>query len=247
MKGLRIGIGVVVALLMASGSGRGTGGEEWIQLFNGRDLDGWTVKLTGYETGENFGDTFRVENGLLRSTCEDYETFGDRFGHLFYKDSFSRYRIRVEYRVVGEQCPDAPEWGYRNSGVMIHGQPVETMERDQRFPVSIEVQLLGGDGTGPRPTANVCTPGTQVVIDGVLVMQHCTQSSARTFDGDQWVTVEAEVLGGEVIRHYVNGEKVLEYEKPQLDDGTILSEGSISLQAESHAFEFRKVELLPLE
>jgi hypothetical protein len=220
---------------------------EWIQLFNGRDLEGWTVKIAGYEVGDNFGDTFRVEDGLLVSTCEDYEPFENRFGHLFYEKQYSRYRIRVEYRVVGEQCAGAPEWGYRNSGIMIHGQTAESMELDQWFPTSIEVQLLGGDGSGPNPTGNVCTPGTHVVVNGTLVTEHCTQSSAKTYDFDEWVTVEAEVLGGDVVRHYVNGEQVLEYESPQLDDGTPLTSGTISLQAESHAFEFRKVELLPLE
>ncbi|MDH3255335.1 MAG: DUF1080 domain-containing protein [Acidobacteriota bacterium] len=246
MKATRTFVLAAIALTFATGA-RGRDGEEWIQLFNGRDLDGWTVKITGYDAGENYADTFRVEDGLLKSTCEGYETFGGRFGHLFYDETFSHYRIRIEYRVVGEQCPDAPEWGYRNSGIMVHGQTPESMGKDQDFPVSIEVQLLGGDSSGPRPTANVCTPGTHVVIDGELVTRHCTESSSPTFDFDEWVTVEAEVRGGEAIRHYVNGEKVLEYEKPQLDDGTPLTSGTISLQAESHPFEFRKVELLPLE
>jgi hypothetical protein len=247
--GRRIFQGVLVALLMLTFVVplRADSGEEWIQLFNGRDLDGWTVKISGYELGENFGDTFRVEDGLLVSTCEEYETFDNRFAHLFYDETFSHYRVRVEYRVVGEQCPGAPEWGYRNSGIMVHGQTPESIEVDQWFPTSIEVQLLGGDGTGPQPNGNVCTPGTQIVIDGDLITEHCTQSSAPTFDGDQWVTVEAEVRGDEVIRHYVNGEVVLEYQSPQLDDGTPLSSGTISLQGESHRFEFRKVELLSLE
>jgi hypothetical protein len=243
-----MGLVVVCGLLsLATPAASGEDGE-WIQLFNGRDLDGWTVKVTGYEVGENFGDTFRVVDGILTSTCEDYgSSFDGRFGHLFYEKPFSKYRIRVEYRVVGEQCPGAPKWGYRNSGILIHGQTPESMEKDQDFPVSIEVQLLGSDAGFVHPTANVCTPGTQVVIDGELITRHCTDSTSAAFDGDQWVTVEVEVLGDGVIRHYVNGEKVLEYESPQLDDGTPLTQGTISLQAESHAFEFRKVELLPLE
>jgi hypothetical protein len=109
------------------------------------------------------------------------------------------------------------------------------------------VQLLGGHGSGPRPTGNVCTPGTHIVVDGELVTEHGTQSSSQTYDFDEWVTVEAEVRGDEVIRHCVNGELVLEYKWPQLDGGTPLTSGTISLQAESHRFEFRKVELLPLE
>ncbi len=233
--------------------------EDWIQLFNGKDLEGWIPKITGYEVGENFGDTFRVENGVLKVVYDKYDQFNNRFGHLFYKDPFSYYRLRVEYRFTGSQVPGGPQWARRNSGIMIHGQPPKTMRKDQDFPICIEVQLLGGLGEGPRSTANLCTPGTHVVMNGRLETRHCINSSSKTFDGDQWVTAEVEVHGDGVIRHYVNGEKVLEYEMPQIGggnvnnydpqvkrDGVLLRGGSISLQSESHPVEFRKVELLNL-
>lgn len=233
--------------------------EEWIQLFNGENLDGWTAKIRGYEAGENFGDTFYVENGLLKVGYDAYDSFDARFGHLFYEDSFSHYRLRVEYRFVGEQSAGGPGWAVRNSGLMLHGESPETMALDQEFPVSIEVQLLGGDGSEERPTANLCTPGTNVVMDGELVTRHCTRSASKTYHGDQWVTVEVEVRGSEVIRHLVEGETVLQYTQPQLDDrdeharelagdgGLLLERGTISLQSESHPIEFRRVELLVLE
>jgi hypothetical protein len=234
--------------------------KQWTSLFNGKDLTGWVPKITGYEAGENFGDTFRVENGVLKVAYDRYDTFGGRFGHLFHKTPFSHYVIAVEYRFVGEQAKDGPAWAFRNSGVMVHGQPVETMKKDQDFPISIEAQLLGGRGDGSaRSTANLCTPGTHVVMNGQLETRHCINSSSKTFDGDQWVRVEIEVHGGGAIVHRVNGETVLQYEKPQIGggnvaghdpavkrDGEILTSGSISLQAESHPIEFRKVELLNL-
>jgi hypothetical protein len=210
----------------------------------------------------NYGETFRVENGVLRVVYDKdkYPTFDGRFGHLFYKTPFSHYVIAVEYRFLGEQTKGGPDWAFRNSGVMIHGQPVETMKKDQDFPISIEAQLLGGRGDGSaRSTANVCTPGTNLVFNGQLDTRHCINSSSKTFDGDQWVRVEVEVHGGGEIVHRVNGETVLRYEKPQFGggnvagydpavkrDGEILTSGSISLQAESHPVEFRKVELLSL-
>lgn len=232
---------------------------EWIQLFNGHNLEGWTPKFKGHELGENYLDTFRVEDGVLKVSYDKYEKFDDKFGHLFYREPFSHYVLRVEYRVVGEQVAAGPDWGVRNNGLMIHGQAPETMELDQDFPVSIEVQLLGGDGTHPRPTANLCTPGTHVVMHGKLVTTHCTNSNSPTFHGDQWVTVEVEVHGNRLVRHLVGGEPVLEYSQPQLDEGDQdakrllaggqekqLERGTISIQAESHPFEFRKIELRPL-
>jgi hypothetical protein len=232
---------------------------EWISLFNGKDLEGWTPKIRGADVGVNYGNTFRVENGVLKVAYDQYDQFEEKFGHLFYKDSFSHYVIRAEYRFVGEQCPGGPGWAIRNSGLMLHGQSPETMTKDQRFPVSIEVQLLGGSGSGNRPTANLCTPGTHVVMDGELIKRHCTSSTSKTFHGDQWVTVEVEVKGSEVFTHKINGETVLTYNKPQLDDtdedakriiqggNLLLESGTISLQSESHPVEYRKVELKVLK
>ena len=168
-------------------------GEAWIQLFNGRDLNDWVVKIKSYDLGDNHGDTFRVEDGILKVSYDNYAgPFRERFGHLFYRTSFSHYLLRVEYRFVGEQCQGAPGWALRNSGVMIHGQTPETMEKQQDFPVSAEVQLLGGDGTNQRPTANLCTPGTNVVMDDKLILAHCTSSRSKTYHGSPWVTVEIE-------------------------------------------------------
>lgn len=250
--------GLFIAMTVSASAQEGEG--KWIPLFNGKDLTGWTPKITGYALGENFGDTFRVEDGVLKVVYDKYDSFGNRFGHLFYEAPFSHYRLRVEYRFVGEQAPGGPGWAVRNSGVMLHGQAPETMTKDQDFPVSIEVQLLGGGGSGERATANLCTPGTHVVMNGELLTRHCTNSKSKTYHGDQWVTVEIEVHGNEVIKHILDGQTVLEYSQPQLDDRDpsaqrlikagaqkMLAGGSISLQSESHPVEFRKVELLKLQ
>jgi hypothetical protein len=235
--------------------------EAWVSLFNGKDLDGWTPKIKGHPLGENFSQTFRVEDGVLKVVYDQYAAFNGTFGHLFYKSPFSTYKLRIEYRFVGSQCPGGPTWAVRNSGVMIHCQPPETMRQDQDFPVSIEVQFLGGDGQRDRPTGNLCTPGTHVVMAGELIKRHCTNSNSQTFHGDQWVTAEAHVLPGGKVKHLINGQTVLEYEQPQLDDSDkdaqtlikdrngekMLPGGYIALQAESHPIEFRKVEIVALE
>jgi hypothetical protein len=231
----------------------------WTPIFNGRDLDGWTPKIRGYPVGENFGDTFRVVDGLLSVAYDAYPSFDDRFGHLFFDRVLSSYRLRVEYRFVGAQVPGAPDWARRNSGVMLHGQSPDTMALDQSFPVSIEAQFLGAEGAEERSTLNLCTPGTHVRIDGSLVTTHCIDSSSATHGGDAWVRAELEVRGHERIRHLVDGVEVLAYTDPQLDPddpdaarllaaghSRRLAAGTISLQSESHPIQFRSVELLRL-
>ena len=233
--------------------------ESWVQLFNGEDLSNWVPKFTGYDLGVNHLDTFKVEDGLLTVSYDNWNDFSGEFGHIFYDQSFSHYLLRVEYRFSGDQVTNGPGWAYRNNGIMIHSQDPRSMTLDQEFPASIEVQLLGGNGNDPRATANVCTPGTNYVLEGELITQHCVNSSSATYHGDQWVSLEVEVRGDELIRHTVNGEVVFEYTETQLDARDpdaqrLLSSGSppkvgegfISLQAESHPTQFRKIELLPL-
>lgn len=236
--------------------------KDWIQLFNGKDLADWTPKFAHSELGVNVNDTFRVEGGLLQVRYDKWKNFTDEFGHLFYRDPFNYYLLAAEYRFVGQQVsPIAQglEWAIRNNGLMLHSPHPKTMLKDQDFPISIEVQLLGGFGK-PRTTANLCTPGTNVEMDGKLVTRHCINSKSKTYEGDQWVRVEVLVHGNELMRHMVEGETVLEYTKPQIGggnvspvdpavkvDGTMLTGGYISIQAETAPIDFRKIELLNLE
>lgn len=250
-----------LVLLLVTFSSSAFAEEKWISLFNGKNLEGWTPKIRYHALGDNFGDTFRVEGGVLKVSYDKYDQFGEKFGHLFYKEKFSNYRLRIEYRFVGDQCKGGPGWATRNSGVMIHGEDPAGIGKDQDFPASIEVQFLGGLGKGERTTANLCTPGTNVVMGGKLFLPHCTTAKSKTYDGDQWVTVEVEVHGGKKVKHLIDGVAVLEYDEPQLDDRDahakeliakaggvkLLKVGTISLQSESHPIEFRKVELLKLE
>ncbi|MEM9942396.1 MAG: DUF1080 domain-containing protein [Planctomycetota bacterium] len=265
--------------LISENSGNTT--EEWIQLFNGKDLTGWTPKIVGHQLGDNYGDTFRVVDGNLTVSYDQYKPedllsqdgsqkpLFDKFGHLFYKDTFSHYILRVEYRFIGDQIANGPGWAFRNNGLMIHGQDPARMEIDQKFPISIEVQLLGGENN--RTTLNLCTPGTNVVMNGNLFQPHCVSSKSEKYPGDQWVTCEIEVRGSKMIRHKIDGNVVLEYTEPQYDardakkkkcsysgdpqlmrdlikDGNLLiSEGTISIQSESHPTQFRKIEIKQLD
>ena len=234
-------------------------GSAWLQLFNGKDLKNWTVKIKDHPLNENFGNTFRVEDGVMKVRYDQYDVFKEQYGHIFYKQKFSAYLLVVEYRFVGEQVKGGPGWALRNSGMMLHGQTPESMAVEQDFPISLEAQLLGGDGQAERTTGNLCTPGTNVILNEKLFTPHCINSSSKTYHGDRWVRAEALVLRDSVIRHIVEGDTVLTFTKPQYDgrdkwvknaglkDGVTISEGTISLQSESHPVEFRKVALFNLE
>ncbi len=233
--------------------------DQWIQLFNGKDLKDWTIKIKDHPINENYGNTFRVENGVMKVSYDQYDDFKEQYGHIFYKQKFAAYLLVVEYRFVGQQVKGGPGWALRNSGMMLHGQAPETMAVEQDFPISLEAQLLGGDGKNERTTGNLCTPGTNVVLNGKLFTPHCVNSTSKTYHGDQWVRAEALVLKDSVIKHIVEGDTVLTYTQPQYDgrdpwvkkaglkDGATISEGTISLQSESHPVEFRKVALFNLE
>lgn len=250
---------VALTLALVIGAPSVAPAAKWFNLFNGKDLTGWKAKIKGHKFGENFGDTFRVRDGVI---SVDYSKYGgkfeNRFGHLFYKEPYRNYIFRMEYRFVGDQIADGPGWAWRNSGIMIHCQDPKSMLLDQDFPVSAEVQLLGGPERDKRTTANLCTPGTNVMMDGRLITQHCNDSISDTFRGDQWVKVEVEVHGSGKVIHRVNGKEVLTYEGIQLDpqdadgkrlmkgDNLMISGGFISLQSESHPCEFRKIQILGL-
>jgi hypothetical protein len=232
----------------------------WISLFNGKNLDGWTVKIAGHDLNDNYRNTFRVADGLLKVSYDQYDKFGGRFGSIFSNRKLSHYWFRAEYRFVGKQASGAPSWAYKNSGIQLHSQAPQTMRKEQEFPVSVEFDIVGGRLFGRHPTGDVCENGTRVKIDGALLLAKCSKLSNVTIPGEEWVTILAEVQGGTRVRQIVNGELVVEYSDLTLDDDDpdakrLLSAGSdkaltsgyLSIQANSHPIEFRRIEILPLE
>lgn len=246
------------------------GSEEWVSLFNGKDLTGWDIKVAGQPLNDNYRNTFRVQDSMLRIAYDQYEKFDNKFGHIYYQTPFSYYKLKFEYRFVGTHVSDAPVWADRNSGIMVHSQAAGSLNMDQQFPVSLEMQLLADTGAHNRPTANICTPGTQVHIFDSLRIDHCINSTSKMYGGDIWVRGEIDVYGDSLVRHIIEGDTVLTYTRPVIGGGFIstsgtwasayitdsafwisragtpLKEGYIALQAESQPVDFRKLELLNL-
>jgi hypothetical protein len=259
---VKIIVGISCILLLASCGPKtnpNADKEDWIALFNGKDLEGWTPKIKGFEYGDNHKNTFKVTDGNLRVTYQDYDSFESKFGHLFYKTKFSHYRLKAQYRMVGEQVKGGPGWAFANNGFMLHCQEPKTMTLNQDFPMSMEFQLLAGDNEINRPTGNLCTPGCHVHIDGSLVETHCIPDTrGATYPRGKWVSVEAVVLGDSIVHQIVEGDTVMTFNKPVIGghleglnkelykDGTPMTEGYIAIQGESHDTEFRNIEILDL-
>jgi hypothetical protein len=237
---------------------------KWQSIFNQQDLSGWQSKITGHAFAINHHNTFGVENGYLTVSYDKYKQAGDSFeqsfGHLFFMEKLSHYKLRFDYRFIGNQLAGGAKWAYKNSGVMLHAQHPATMAKEQYFPVSIEAQLLGADEGQQRSTANICTPGTIVSIKQQPVKPHCTNSQSKSFAGEQWVHVEIEVRGNQLVNHKVNGELVYQYTDLQLDPKdndakallkagaqVKLSSGYIALQSESHPIQFKYIDLMQLK
>lgn len=234
--------------------------DQWKPLFNGKDINDWIVKIHHHETGDNFGNTFRVQDSTIQVRYDQYGNFNDQFGHLYYKVPFSYYHLKLEYRFTGEWVKTAPSYTMLNSGVMYHSQDPRTMPKEQDWPISIEMQFLAGLGDGePRPTGNMCSPGTHIVYEGKLDTRHCINSSSKTYSKDEWIQAELIVLGDSLITHVINGDTVLRYSKPQIggpvvnrydpkqkQDGKLLNTGFIALQSEGQPIDFRKVMIMDL-
>lgn len=234
----------------------------WRKLFDGRTLDGWTPKIRGFPLGENHQNTFRVRDGAIAVSYDGYDTFGERFGHLFYRAPFKAYRLRLEYRFLPDHPVDTPAWAIANSGVMIFSQDPKGMAVGDSFPVSVEAQLLGEAPGQARTNGNMCSPGTHVVMEGKLVTQHCVNSKTPSGPNNVWRQFEVEVKPtGEVIQK-VDGAVTIAYSDVQLDPtgnmanskplveaagGKVkLDGGYISLQSEGNPIEFRNIEIMEL-
>ncbi|MEX0904917.1 MAG: DUF1080 domain-containing protein [Balneolaceae bacterium] len=252
---------LVLGLTFCNSKTPSNDGDDWQVLFNGEDLNDWIVKIHRHETGDNYANTFRVKDGIIQVNYDEYEEFNERYGHLFYKEPFSSYHLKFEYRFTDQWREDAPNYTYRNSGVMFHSQDPNTILKDQDWPISVEYQMLAEETEGePRPTGNMCSPGTDVFFEGELDPRHCINSSSDTYKWDEWVQADLIVYSDSLVIHKVNGEEVLEYTKPQIGggvangydpdikiDGKPLTEGYIGLQAEGQGVEFREIKISELD
>ncbi len=235
--------------------------KKWQSLFNGKNLEGWIAKINHHEISNNYANTFRVIDGKILVCYDDYDSFDNRFGHLYYEQPFSSYHLKFDYKFTDQWMEDAPWYAYRNSGIMFHSQDPKTILKDQDWPIAVEYQILAEEEPGePRPTANVCTPGTEIFYQDELYEGHCLGSESKTYKLDEWVNGELIVYADSLIIHKINGDTVLQYSRPHIGgavvegfdpavkiDGKPLKSGYIALQSEGQGIEFKNIMIRELE
>lgn len=261
----------LAAALLIGAAGARAEDSAWVQLFNGKDLKDWDIKFTKHPLNDNFNNTFKVVDGVLSVDYSGWGAFNQEFGHAANKTrAWSYYLLRAEYRVGEKQVNGGPAWALQNNGLMLHSQSMASMTLNQDFPVSMETQLLGASNMGAdnNSSMNLCTPGTgfyTTATGGSVNPAHCYSANTATRPKPgEWTWVSASVMGDSIIRHYLGasptGTPVLTYYRPVYlsggissppsnlpANGTRLQEGYIAIQAETHPYDFRKIEVLDLE
>ncbi|HZY81531.1 MAG TPA: DUF1080 domain-containing protein [Cyclobacteriaceae bacterium] len=251
---------IIACLLLFSCTKEKEKESDWITLFNGKDINDWIVKIHHHDPGVNFGETFRVEDDMIKVRYDKYQDFNDQFGHLYYKTPFSYFHLSLDYRFTGQLQQGAPNYTLLNSGVMFHSQDPRSMPKEQNWPISVEMQFLAtlDDGT-ERHTGNMCSPGTDIVYGGGVYPDHCLDSNSKSYPREQWVHADLVVLGDSLVTHMINGDTVLQYSKPMMGGGVVngydsaiwkpgalLKEGYVALQSEGQPIDFKNIKIRKL-
>jgi len=197
------------------------GSEKKIELFNGQDLDNWNIVVDS-EDGEP-KDLFYVEDGVMH-------TLGSPFGYIRTKESYSNYKLHVEWKWTDEPT---------NSGVLINVQGKELI-----FPHCIEAQLMNGkagDIVLMGKGAGITVEDTDYMVESeenrYLSIPKFEESSEKA--AGEWNSYDITSVDG-TLELYVNG--VLQNK----GSGMTLTEGNIALQSEGSPLQFRNIYLQPL-
>jgi hypothetical protein len=200
---------------------------EPIQLFNGKDLQGWHADVPEMDTNKLATSPFVVRNGVLVSLASPK-------GHLITDESYNDYKLTVEYRY-----PSTPG----NCGVLVHASKPRALYG--MFPQSLEVQMEHGnagdfwciaeDITVPDMEKRRGPQSEWGTVDGKKRrIINLTDSSEKPLG--EWNTMVIECKRNE-IKVWVNGDLV--------NHGTncTANKGQIALQAEGSEVEFKTVAL----
>jgi hypothetical protein len=186
---------------------------ESIILFNGKDLNNWVFKLK--DPSVDPAKVFTIRGEVIHIS-------GNPFGYMRTKETYSDYKLHVEWRWLGEAS---------NSGVFVNAQPPDSI-----WLKCVECQLKAGNA------------GDFVCMNGADMTERTDKSkpfvnklaASSEKPAGEWNTMEVTCKAN-TIEVYVNG--VLQNKGTNVN----LSHGSICLQSEGKDVEFRNVYLNKLK
>ncbi len=194
-------------------------------LFNGKDLNGWSVfinhKVKTVDAKEDPKAVFKVEDGAIHVS-------GEEFGCLTTNQEYENYHLTVEFKWGTKRYPPR-ETVVRDSGILLH-----CVGPDKIWTKSIECQVQEGD-CGDFWMVD----GTSLEVDGVIQKQFKKKKKDAEKPSGEWNVIEV-ICNGDKVTNIVNGVVVNEGSKASV------ARGKIALQSEGAEVFFRRVELKPL-
>lgn len=225
---LKIGVFLIVvgtALAICPGCTTSNNKTTTVNLFNGRNLDGWSHLFQ--ETNAPASVAWTVEDGIL--TCK-----GEPLGYLYAKKSFKNFRLQVEYRWVSKTDP-------RNNGIFSRIQNPTS----GAIPRCVETQLNVGEAGDLMTMQGMKMdedqprffhiPNHELAgeVHGVKAVKNVERP------GGQWNEITILAQGG-TYTVTMNGESINQA------TGIEIVSGPIGLQCEGGVIQFRRVEVTPL-
>lgn len=226
------------------------------QLFNGKDWDGWYLKLKSGDTHQAY-EVFTIEDdGVIHVFNDSFPDSMDvgpgtkclTHGMMFTKEKFSRYIIRFEYKWGKKIANNFHEFQY-DAGMYYH------ILEDAVFPKGIEFQVRYDHLTDTNHTGDFWATGTHFdwtskdgrhyefpSFGGVLQNRRGGEYLGKPTDNfnglnGEWNLCEAIVMGDKYSIHKINGEIV------NVATNLSVSEGQIGLQSETAEIFYRNIEI----
>jgi hypothetical protein len=240
-KALATGVALLFAPVLFAADAIAPTGK--IELFNGKDLSGWTKISRAGETPDPA--TWTVADGVIRCT-------GMPYGYIRTENRYKNYRLTVEWRWSGPDLPPNAQGRprNRNSGVLLHTDASDTV-----WPSALEAQLQqtsAGDfhhmGTvetaevlAARAKAAAAAGGDAEAAQRAQGVRRVPKTGAPAEKPvGEWNTYEI-TCSGDTVTLRINGVDQNRATKANV------TEGYICLQSEGAPIEFRNVKLTPLE
>jgi len=234
--------------------------EGFRQLFNGKDFEGWYLKIKNGDE-ELAKRVFTVNDGMVHVYNDTWpdeidlnEGTDETIGMMYTNDQFEMYHLKFEYKWGKKKANYFARWQY-DAGVYYH------ISDDKIYPTGVEYQIHYVHTEDRNRTGDLIKPGGQKYDwyfnpennqylhpdeGGVLYKKQKSYPGkkwlhnakiTRNFNAlnDQWNTCEIIVMGSDYAIHKLNGEVV------NMAFNISPSKGIIGFQSETAEIFYRNI------